>query len=203
VVQGHAHVAEHGAAKPRAVQRLAACLQIGGIGTDPRQRTAQRRDAFLRHQVHDRVAFDRIEPLGGMRDGIDAAGHAQGHRQRHGQLRVVDDHARQHAQVAAGLLQATLGDAVDRRHLAAGIGGRDGQDRQAGIERDGLAQARGGSAANGYRAIGAQPARQFPGLAGGLDRHMHHRAIEHAGGSRTEQAGDSLSAGALFGRRQH
>ena len=48
-----------------------------------------------------------------------------GDRQRQRQLGVVDHRLRQHARVASGLLHAAFGDAVDRRHLAAGVGGRN------------------------------------------------------------------------------
>jgi hypothetical protein len=138
-----------------------------------------------------------------MRDGVDAAGDAQADRQRERELGVVDDGARQHLGVLAGLLQAGLGDAVDRRHLAAGVGGRDRQDGQARFQRDGLAQAGGGAAAHGHGAIGIELARHLARLARGLDGHVHDGAVEHAGRARAEHVGDALGRGALLGRGQH
>ena len=62
--------------------------------------------------------------------------------QREGQLGVVDDGPRQHPRVAAGRFAAVRGDPPDRRHLRARVGGRDGEDRQPGLQRDRLRQRR-------------------------------------------------------------
>ncbi|MNV84355.1 hypothetical protein D3C71_1782210 [compost metagenome] len=89
VVQPCRDAAEHGAAQPRPVERIAACGERFGtvLATFPgndRQRTTQRRDAFARHPVADRVAIARVQALGRMGDGIDAAGHTDHARQTQG-----------------------------------------------------------------------------------------------------------------------
>ena len=203
VVQRHADIAEHGAAEPGAIERIAARRHVPGLCANGGQRAAQRGDAFLRHQVHDRIRIGGVEAFGRMRDGVDAARHAHADRQAHREFWVVDHGARQHLEVLAGLLHAGLGDAVDRRHLGARVGGRNGQDRQARVERNGLAQSGGRTAADGHGAVGAQALRHRAGFTRRLDGHVHHRAVEHAGRVRAQHVGDALGLRALLGRGQH
>ena len=208
VVQRHRDSAEHRAAQPGAVQRIAARVDTGRIGAQHRQRTRERGDSLGRHQVHDRIRIHRIQPFGRVRNRIDAARHAHLQRQSERQFGVVDHRARQHAHVAPGLLQPALGDAVDRRHLRAGIRGGDRQDGQRGRrriaeQRDGLAQAGGRAATDGDGAIGAQPRRFGERLACGRDRHVHGGTRKDASRARSEQVGDALRLVRLLGRREH
>ncbi len=137
-----------------------------------------------------------------MRDRVERAGDRHAERQRQCQLGVVDDGARQHARIAAGLLDLGFGEAVDRRHLAPGVGGRDREDRQPGVERDRLAQARRRTAADRHSAVGADAARLVTRLARRLDRHMHHGLREDARGTRAQHRCDTLGRIDLFRRRQ-
>ena len=75
VVQGHADVAEHGAAKPGAVEAERAGLHVVGRLGQRGHALRQRADAFLRHQRHHRIAVPGVQPLGRMRDRVDAADH--------------------------------------------------------------------------------------------------------------------------------
>ena len=75
-----------------------------------------------------------------MGHGVHARTGRQRRRQAQRQQRIVDHRARQHAQVAPGLLEAAVGDAVDRRHLGTGVSGRHRHDGQGRGQRDGLAR---------------------------------------------------------------
>jgi len=159
-------------------KRVGARLHVLGVPADRRQRTAKRRDAVARHEVDHRVAVGRVQALGRMCDRIDAAGQAHGRRQAERQLGVVDHGARHHLGVLTGFLQAAFGDAVNRRHLRASVGGGNRDDGQARVQGNRLAQAGGRTAAYGHRAVGAELARHLAGFARGLDGHMHHGLIE-------------------------
>ena len=202
VVQRHAHAAHHDAAQPRAIKSIGAGRQVSGLLADGRQGAAQGGDAFAGHETDHRVAVRRIQALGRMRNCIDAAGHAHVHRQTQRELRVVNHAARHHPHVFAGFLHAVLGDAIDRRHFRAGVSGWNGNDGQAGVQRNRFAQAGGRAAANRHGAISAQLPGDLSGLAGGLYRHMHHRAVKHTGRARTQQVGHHLGRVALLWRGQ-
>ncbi len=140
----------------------------------------QRPDALLRHQVHHRIAVAGIEAFGRMRDGIDTARHAQRGGQRHAQRWIVDDGARQHARIVAGFLEAGFGNAVDRCHFRARVGGGHGDHRKSGVEGDGLAQPYGRATADRDGAVGAKFACHLPGMARGFYRYVHDGLVEHA-----------------------
>ena len=143
VVQRHAHAAHHDAAQPRAIKSIGAGRQVGWLLADGRQGAAQGGDAFAGHETDHRVAVRRIQALGRMRNCIDAAGHAHVHRQTQRELGVVNHAARHHPHVFAGFFHAVLGDAVNRRHFRAGVSGWNGDDGQAGVQRNRFAQAGG------------------------------------------------------------
>ena len=83
-------------------------------------------------------------------------------RQRHRQVDVVDHGFRQHLHRFLRGLPAVLRLAEDRRHLRAGIGGRDRDLRQVGPERDRLGETDGRAAAERHQAIGAGALRPRP-----------------------------------------
>ena len=114
-----------------------------------------------------------IERLDRMRDGIDARRAGQARRQRHGQVDVVDHHFGQHLQRPLRGLPAVPRLAEDRRHLGAGIGGRDGDLRQVGAQRDRLGQADRRAAAERHQAVGAGRAATGQRVLGDLDRRVH------------------------------
>jgi hypothetical protein len=102
VMQRHAHAAQHEAAQPRAVQRIATRVDVAWRAHDGAQRAGERADRFLGEQVDDRVAVLGVEPFDRMRDRVQGAHRAHAHGQVERQQRVVDHHARQHACIAAG-----------------------------------------------------------------------------------------------------
>ena len=95
-------------------------------------------DRLERDQRGEGVGVDRVQRLDGMGHGVHAARPGQARREAQRQIRVVDHGARQHDRIAARTLGATLGEAVDRRHLRAGIRGRDGDDRKGSLKSNGL-----------------------------------------------------------------
>ncbi len=124
VVKGHTDTAEHRAAQPCAVQALRSGLQVGGIAEHGGNARSERTNAFLGHQRHHGVGIACVEPLGGMRNGIQATGYGQATRQPDRQRRVVDDSARQNARIAASSFRTGLGQSVNRRDFGAGVSRR-------------------------------------------------------------------------------
>lgn len=88
-------------------------------------------------------------------DGVDAAHGTHAHGQRHGQIDVVNDRARQDLGIAARRLDPVGRLAQDGRHLAARVrrGDRDVVEPRA--DADGLAQPGRAAAADGHDAVGA------------------------------------------------
>ncbi len=175
VVQGEADRAERRGAQPGAVERIAARGDISRIGHDARQAAGQRGDALFRHQVGKRRRLDGIERLDRVRDRIHAAGGRDGPRQRDGEFGIVDHGARHHLGVGAGGLDPVRGDAPQRRHLRAGIGRRHGEQRQAGVAGDHLAQPDGRAAADRDDAVGVPVAGVGERRRGDVGRHVHPR----------------------------
>ena len=138
-----------------------------------------------------------------MRDGIEAAGDRHRDRQINRQERIVDHDLRQDALVASRLFHSRFGQSIDRRHLGAGIGRRDRQDRQAGLQRDGLAQTDGRSATHGYRAVGTKTHRLVTRLARDLDRHMHYGMRVNPDAELTEASRNIRRQRLLLRRRQY
>ncbi|AEI81731.1 2-Chloromaleylacetate/maleylacetate reductase PcpE (plasmid) [Cupriavidus necator N-1] len=208
-MQANSGAAQHGAAEPGAIQRIApGRAQLGAVPLatgcrDHRKRTSQRRDAFPAHPVADGRPIARVQPFGGVGNGVDAAGHAHRHRQAEGQVGVVDYRPRQHACIAPGTLQAAFGQAVDRRHLRAGVGRRDGKDGQVRFEGNGLAKPDGRAAADRHHGIGAEFRRAGPRQPRLLHRHVHDSAIEDAGAARAQHLGGALGQVALLGGAEH
>jgi hypothetical protein len=88
------------------------------------------------------------------------------------QLGAVDHRARHHGHDPAGGLDLVLGLAPDGRHLAAAVGGRDGQDRQAGTTRHGLGRAEGRSTTNSKQQVRLGRSGQLGRLLGHVDGHV-------------------------------
>ena len=162
VMQADRDAAHDRAAHPGADQRVAARGEVARVALQARQGGGALADAFLGEQVDHRIAVGRVQALGGMGDGVDRADDADGERQAERQLGVVDHGARQHRRIAAGALGAALGEAVHRRHLAAGVGGRDRDHRHARVERERLGEAGGRAAADGDEAVGVDAAAPRP-----------------------------------------
>ena len=186
VVKADRRRAQHDAGQPRAIQRVGAGIEVGRVLHHAWQRTGQRANAFRRHQRHDRIAIDGVQPLHAVGHGIDPGWTRDSRRQRQREDRIVDDRARQHATVASRLLHAAIGDAVDRRHLRARIRRRHGDHRHPRLECDGFSRAGRGAAADGHIAVGVQCGGSCPGSVDDFDRVVHHRTGEDAGGERAE-----------------
>jgi hypothetical protein len=71
------------------------------------------------------------------------------------------------------------------------------------LQRDGLAQADRGAAADGHAAVGAELGGQRAGAVGDLDRDVHAGLGQHAGGAGAERVGDQLAGGFLLGGAEH
>jgi hypothetical protein len=102
----------------------------------------------------------RVEPFDAMRDGIHTRGAGDFRWQRQGERGVVIDGFRQDFAIAAGLLDAIFGQAVNGCHLGARVSGRYGDDRQSAIEPDRLGESDCGAAPDGHAAIGVEPPRR-------------------------------------------
>ena len=135
-----------------------------------------------------------------MGDGVDATGHRHRHRQRRRELGVIDHAARQHPRVPAGLLAPIGGQTPHRGHLRPGVGGRHRHDRQAVLQRDGLAQPDCRASTDGHTTIGTHPGRFLTGALGDLAGHMHHRFGQHPHTAGAQCLGHPL-AGVLLLRR--
>lgn len=131
----------------------------------PSQRPVDRVDARPPHRVHamgERVQSGRYGHLSGK------GGEERG---------VVDDRGRQDPPIHPGGLGLAFGQAPDVGGLGAGVGGRYGDNRQAGGQRDGLGQSRGRAAAHTHQHVGI---RGCGGLAGPLcdrDRDVHDHLV--------------------------
>ena len=153
VMQSHASLAESRAAQPCTVEAARAGRETVGLLGQQRQPGRESSNAFLGDQVQYRVAIVRIERLDGMRHRIEAAGHRDCHRQLQRELGIVDRDPRLHPGIAAGALEAVLGESEDRGHLRTRVGGRHGHHGMPGAKRNGLGQADGRASADGDRAV--------------------------------------------------
>ena len=124
------------------------------------------------------VATGHVERLGAVRQRVErrARGDLGGHPQR--QLRLVDDAL--DAGVEAGVLGARLlvAHAEEGRPLRAGVGGGDGDHRQAGLHRDGLGRVHDAAAAQRDEAVGVLG--QLGRLAHAGDLGVRARAVKAA-----------------------
>ncbi len=202
VVQRHGGRGKHRSAQPGAVLGLGPRLEVTAVGDDPGQRGGQGPGPLLGHQRDDRRRIRGVEALDRVRDRVETAGHRHPGGQGQGELRVVEHAPGQHPHVAAGPLLPALGQPPHRRHLRAGVGGRDGDHRQLVLQRDRLAQPDRRPAAHGHAAVGAQLRCTIAGPAGDLDRHVHPRLGQHAGRPLAQGGGDRPAGVLLLGRAQ-
>ena len=94
------------------------------------------------------------------------------HGQRDGQTCVVDHRSGQDPVVDAGGLPTLFGDSPDGRGLGSGVGGRNGDDRQAGRERDRLGEARRRSPSDTHQGVDGIGGSGVPGALGHGQRHV-------------------------------
>ena len=116
-------------------------------------------------------------------------------RHRHGEVDVVDDDLGQNFRARLRGLDPAAGLADDRRHLRAGVAGRQHDLRQVGAQGDRLAEAGGRTAAERDDAIGPHVVHGLHRPFGHLDGRVHDRAGEHAGKALTDHlpdAGDQI-----------
>ncbi len=100
-------------------------------------------------------------------------------------------------------LQPAFGDAVDRRHLRAGVGGRNSKDGQRRFQGDRLAETRRRAAADRHRAIRAQALCFGARRTRGFNRHMHGGARKNTGAALAQPRGDLLRLCLLLRGREH
>ena len=84
----------------------------------------------------------------------------------------------------------------------AGIGRRQGEDRQAGLERDRLGEPDGGAAAHRDQTVGIVLARRFQPCFGDRLRHVHHRLRVQTDGAGAEKVADLLAKPRAAARRR-
>jgi hypothetical protein len=205
VVHAHPGAVDREARQPGAVEGLVAGVDVAGCLDAPRQGGREGAQPLLGEQPGDRpdaVGVERLHTVGG---GVQPAGGRKHRRQGQGEQRVVDDRLGAHAGVAAGGLAPGGGDAPDRRHLAAGVGGRDGEDRHPGLQGDRLGEPGRRPAADAHERVGGnrpgQPQRLLGHLLGDV---LHHLADARA--DPLSQAGRHLVGGGLLrgtGDQQH
>ena len=172
VVHRHAHDPERRAGEIRAVERLAARVEVGGPLHRRRDPASERADPFLRHQRRDGVRVLGVQRFDAVRHGVQPARARHERRERGRERGVVEHRARKHADVVRGPLLSVGRDAVDRGHLRPRVRGRDRDQWQSRLEGDDLAEAGGGSAADRHRAIGVRVSGGLPRLLDDLDRHV-------------------------------
>ncbi|MCY1300313.1 hypothetical protein D9M68_891570 [compost metagenome] len=122
----------------------------------------------LRNQ---RVGILGVERLHRVSDGIQSTGHADLRRETEGQVNVVENDFRKYLECALGGFQAVFSLTDDRRRFRSGVGCRNHDLRQVGVQRNRLAQPYGGAAAERYHAIGVALRHHVQGFA----RHFHRR----------------------------
>ena len=164
---------EHDPGQPRRDQAFRARLAVGAVGNHPRQMHAETARRVGRERHQERRAVGHPEPFDAMGDGVHGAGGAHRSGQAEGQIRIVDDGARQDAGVLAGELALALAHAPDRRCLGSGIGGGHGENGQAALAGDDLGKTDSGAAAGRDEAvgIGCRGEARFRHRLG----HVHHR----------------------------
>ncbi len=169
VVQSGARRPEGDAREVGAVEEVAAPADVGGVGHHRRQRAGDRPHRFQRQRRGDRVVAGGVQRLDGVGEGVERAGAGDVGGQADRQQRVVDDGSRQDVRRRARLLVPAAGEPVDRRHLAAGVGRRHGDDRQPVGERDRLGEAGRRAAAEAGDAVGVGGGDGGAGAFGELD----------------------------------
>ena len=193
--------AEHGSGEPGADETLAARRDIGAVG-DHRRQVLPKPPHRLGGEPdrHRRAAIDpqRLDAMG---DGVHAACGADRGRQAEREIGIVDDGARHDLDVAAGDFALAVGHAENRRSFRAGIGRRQGEDRQAGLERDRFGKTDGGAAAHRDQTVGLFLACRREPCFGDRLRHMHHRLRMQDRRARTEKLADFLAEPRAAARR--
>lgn len=137
-----------------------------------------------------------------MRDGIDTARRAHGHRQGHSQVDIVDHSPREDLRIGASLLQSVGCFTQNRGHLTACVGGRDTDVRQSCADADGFAQADGATTADGDDAVGALGFGVFQCLVGDVGGSVHGGFGEDAGHLAVQDGLDILGLGDLLRGRE-
>ena len=203
VMQRHADGAEADAAEPGAIERVGARGPVIRLSADLGQRMRQRADALLRHQRYHGVAIPRVERLDRMRDGVDARCRGQARRHRHGEVDVVDHDLGENFRARLRGLDPAAGLADDRRHLRAGVAGRQHDLRQVGAQGDRLAEAGGRTAADRHETIGPHIAHGFHRPFRHLNGRVHDCAREDAGEAFADHRPDVGDQVFLSRRRQH
>ncbi len=102
------------------------------------QRFCAHFDPRYGQQVGGRVAVGCVKGFDGVRYGLYARYSGYGCGEGHGQVDVVDDGSREGSGLALRGFVAVFGFAEGRGHFAAGVGGRDAEVREVGIEGDGF-----------------------------------------------------------------
>ena len=182
---------------------MGAAVQVAGLGAHLRQADAERPDALLGDQGGNRIGVFAIERLDGVGDGVHAARPAVGRRQRDRQFGIVDHRPGQHPRVELRRLDAVFGETLDGRHFRAGIGRRHGEHRLLGLNRNALAEADGGAAADRDIAVGVDLVGDLARFVHRFHRRVHDRLVVDAGGAAVQQPGGHFGIAALFGRRDH
>ena len=183
------------AARPR--------VEVVGPVHHDRQRAGDRADGLEGQRGRDRVVTRRVHALDRVGEGVERRRPRHLRREDDGELGVVDDADRLDDRVATGLLVAIARQPVDRGLLAAGVGGRDGHDRQPVGESDRLGEPGGRSPAHTDDDVGATLVDEGTGSLGQLDRHVLHELVPPPGEPGAEHGGQLVADLRCRPRDQH
>src|SRR5271156_4828005 len=100
VMERHADRAEHAAAEPCTVKRLAARIEVGGVFHYAWKTRGESADTLFGHQRHNWIGVLGVKRFDAMRDRVHAAGGRQADRHRQRKRRIVDDSLRKNIKVA-------------------------------------------------------------------------------------------------------
>ena len=202
VVQAHGRGFERVAGQPGPVECFGPGVDVRWVLGYPGQCQRQCANALLRHERDDGVAIHRIQSFDAVRNRVHSTRRGEGGRKRKGQCRVVHDALGANMRIAPGDLLPVFRDPVDRRHLGSRVACRNRHDRYSQRQRNGLAQADGGTAADGHAAVRLESYCELPGFHGGFDRNMHGSVVTNTGEEFTEVCSDPSRDVSMRGRRE-
>ena len=179
-------VVQRAAGRGRLPREPGACERGGArirVARGPQRGADARREApqpFARRSVGDRRRPRGPERLDTVRDRVHPARGGHAGRQVVGELGVVDDETRRDGRIAAGRLAPVLGHPPHHRQLGARVRRRNGGDREAFGQRNGLREADRRAAADRDQAVGLQLEGPGARVLGERSRDVHAHADDRS-----------------------